>query len=123
MSNNLFSDKKGVERCGGERDVYTASKVMHGRCNGDLVVNEQGIKRRSRRREERREGERERTHDENGVLAGAQSAYHVHSGKQPFSWKGSPVWLAKVQRACNAPPAVSTGLSIQMIRFASLSSG
>ena len=61
-------------------------------------------------------------HDENGVLAGAQSAYHVHSGKQPFSWKGWPAWLAKVQRACNAPPAVSTESSIQMIRFTSLSS-
>lgn len=33
-------------------------------------------------------------------LAGAQSAYHVHSGKQSFSWKGSSAWLAKAQRAC-----------------------
>lgn len=57
--------------------------------------------------------------EEDEVLAGAQSAYHVHSGKQPFSWKGSSAWLAKVQRACNAPPAVSTGSSVQMIRFTS----
>lgn len=61
--------------------------------------------------------------DEDGVLARAQSAYHVHSGRQPFSWKSSLASLAEVQRACNVPPAVSTGSSIQMIRFASLSPG